>query len=84
MAMNTNTNDSTAASGVVFDPRALTESQFAQLGAGQIAYVKPVVVDGKQVFAIHAANGTPMALAEDQGVAVAAIIQHEMVPAAVH
>jgi len=84
MAMNTSTNDTNEVTGAVFDPRALTESQFAQLGAGQVAYVKAVVVDGKQVFAIHAANGTPMALAEDQAVAVAAIIQHEMAPAAVH
>jgi hypothetical protein len=35
-------------------------------------------------FAIHAADGTPMAIAADREVAVAAIRQHEMVPALVH
>ena len=35
-------------------------------------------------FAIHAADGTPMAIAGDLDVAVAAIVQHEMVPAQVH
>jgi hypothetical protein len=43
-----------------------------------------VVVNGKQGFAIHAADGTPMAIAEGREVAFAAILQHEMVPALVH
>ncbi len=50
----------------------------------QIAYVKPVVVNGAACFAIHAADGTPMAIAGGLDVAVAAIVQHEMVPAQVH
>jgi hypothetical protein len=50
----------------------------------QIAYVKPVVVNGSAAFAIHAADGTPMAIAGGLEVAVAAIVQHEMVPAQVH
>ena len=50
----------------------------------QIAYVKPVVVNGATAFAIHAADGTPMAIAGDRDVAIAAIVQHEMVPAQVH
>ena len=50
----------------------------------QIAYVKPVMVNGTTAFAIHAADGTPMAIAAGLDVAVAAIVQHEMVPAQVH
>jgi len=67
-----------------FDIRHLTEEQLAKLGLSQIAYVRQVVVDGTPGFAIHAADGTPMALAGDRNVAVAAILQHEMVPALVH
>jgi hypothetical protein len=67
-----------------FDIRHLTEEQLAQLGLSQIAYVRQVVVDGTTGFAIHAADGTPMALAGDRDVAVAAILQHEMLPAWVH
>jgi len=67
-----------------FDIRHLTEEQLAKLGLSQIAYVRQVVVDGTPGFAIHAADGTPMALAGDRDVAVAAILQHEMVPALVH
>ena len=67
-----------------FDIRHLTEEQLAKLGLSQIAYVRQVVVDGTPGFAIHAADGTPMALAGDRDVALAAILQHEMVPALVH
>lgn len=66
------------------DIRHLTESQLAQLGVSQLAYVKPVIVEGRAAYAIHAADGTPMAVTDDRDVAVAAIQQHEMVPASVH
>jgi hypothetical protein len=46
--------------------------------------VKPVDVNGTACFAIHAADGTPMAIAGGLDVAFAAIRQHEMVPAQVH
>jgi len=67
-----------------FNPRSLTEAQFAELGVSQLAYIKPVTVEGRRVFAIHAANGAPMGLAEDSDTAAVAIIQHEMIPARVH
>jgi hypothetical protein len=66
------------------DIRHLSPQQLMQLGVAQIAYVKPVQTQGGIAFAIHAADGTPMALAENQAVAVAAIVQHEMLPALVH
>jgi hypothetical protein len=68
----------------VFDIRRITPPQLAQLGVSQVAYVKPVPSNGRIAYAIHAADGTPMALAAEQGLAFAAIIQHEMIPALVH
>jgi hypothetical protein len=41
-------------------------------------------VGGESVFAIHAADGTPMAVAPNQELAWDAILEHEMVPAFVH
>jgi hypothetical protein len=85
--MNTNSiqqSNESAAMAVVFDIRHISAEQLAQLGMQQIAYVKPVVVDGAACFAIHAADGTPMAIAGGLDVAFAAIMQHEMVPAQVH
>jgi len=69
---------------VAFDVRHLSEQQLAALGVSHIAYLKPVMVDGVQGFAIHAADGTPMAVAGNREVAVAAVMQHEMLPFSVH
>jgi hypothetical protein len=76
--------DSVVAVAADFDIHHLTEQQLAVLGVSQIAYVKPVMMNGTQGFAIHAADGTPMAVAENRDVAVAAIVQHEMHPLSVH
>jgi hypothetical protein len=85
--MNTNTDkisDDQISPAVIMDIRHISTAQLAQLGMQQIAYVKPVMLNGEQGFAIHAADGTPMALAGNLELAVAAIVQHEMVPAQVH
>jgi hypothetical protein len=66
------------------DIRQLSAHQLAKLGVSLIAYVKPVIMEGAAAFAIHAADGTPMAVAGDRDVADAAIRQHEMVPLSVH
>jgi hypothetical protein len=69
---------------VTFDIRHLSAEQLGALGVSHIAYVKPIVLNGEQGFAIHAADGTPMAVAGDRQVAMAAILQHEMLPLSVH
>jgi hypothetical protein len=81
---SSNRPEDQAAAGAIVDIRHISEAQLAQLGMQQVAYVKPVVVDGEQGFAIHAADGTPMAVAGDRDVAVAAILEHQMAPAQVH
>ncbi len=68
----------------LIDIRHLSTEQLAQLGVSQIAYVKQVMMNGARAFAIHAADGSPMAVAGDQELAVAAIRQHEMVASLVH
>ncbi len=69
---------------VILDVRNLSPDDLGRLGMQQVAYVKPVMLNGAHAFAIHAADGTPMAVAQDFGVAVAAILEHQMVPAQVH
>jgi hypothetical protein len=65
-------------------PFPITPDALSRLGLQQIAYVKPVLLNGARAFAIHAADGTPMAVAPDRAIAIAAILQHEMLPAQVH
>ncbi len=67
-----------------FDIRHLTAEQLGALGVSHLAYVKPVMVNGTRAFAIHGADGTPMAVAGAEDLAFAAIRQHEMIPSLVH
>ena len=64
--------------------RNLSTRDFARLGAEDVAYVRPVIMNGAQAFAIHAADGTPIGAAPSAQLAAAAIRQHEMEPALVH
>ena len=85
--MNTNADnipDDQISPAVIMDIRHISTAQLAQLGMQQIAYVKPVVLNGEQGFAIHAADGTPMAVAADRDLAIAAVVQHELLPTLVH
>ncbi|PWC34287.1 DUF1150 family protein [Azospirillum sp. TSO35-2] len=64
--------------------RQLSPQDFASFGLGDVAYVRPVEVDGTAAFAIHAADGTPLSVVADRDLAFAAIIQNDMEPASVH
>ena len=46
-----------------------TARDFEALGLEQLAYVKPVKVDGRTAFAVHAADGTEIAVMPDREVA---------------
>lgn len=83
--MNTNSSDTDGdLIAEPFDIRHLSSDQLARLGVQQIAYVKPVMMNGTVAYAIHAADGTPMAVAGDRDVAIAAVHQHEMLASLVH
>jgi len=64
--------------------RQMTTTDLAMFGMQDIAYVKPVVVDGNAGYAIHAADGTQMALITDRDVAFAVVRQNELEPVSVH
>jgi len=70
--------------GTIFDIHTISTEELATLGMEEIAFVKPVMTEKGPAFAIHAADGTPMAIASDSMLAQAAIIQHDMVPNLVH
>ena len=64
--------------------RDLSASELGMLGMADVAYIKPVVVDGSEVFAVHAADGTEMAVIGDRDLAFAVVRQHELEPLSVH
>ena len=64
--------------------RQISSTELEILGMDKIAFIKPVITENGRVFAIHAADGTPMAIASTASLAAAAIIQNEMLPTLVH
>ena len=47
-----------AVGNTLLDIRNLSQIDLGRLGLQQIAYVKPVMINGVNAFAIHAADGT--------------------------
>ena len=64
--------------------RRLSPTDFAALGMTDLAFVKPVIADGKPAYAIHAADGTHMAVVGDRELAFATIRQHDLEAVDVH
>lgn len=65
-------------------PPVMSAEAFAHWGVGQIAYIKPVVVDGQPLAAIFSADGQQIGLTATRDVARAATIQHSLEPVSVH
>ena len=59
-------------------------SQYLVLGNHDIAYIKRILVDGQYYYAIHAADGTELAVVNNREVAFATARQHDMEPLSVH
>lgn len=58
--------------------RHFSQKDLEVLGLGQVAYVRPVTVDGQNVWAVHAANGLQVALMPSIESAWAALRQHDL------
>jgi len=79
-------------------PAPMTRSEFAQLGDGEVAYIKqldsvaaerlfPALHDapkGIDLFAVLGADGTPLALTDSRNAAIANAIENDLVPVSVH
>ncbi len=64
--------------------RQLSARELGMLGMEDLAYIKPVVQDGVEVFAVCAADGTQMAVIPNRNLAFAVVRQHDMEPLSVH
>ena len=79
-------------------PPAMSEIELARLGGGQVAYIKVLSVDearqmfpaieglpaGVRLFALHAADGTPIALTDSRQAALSHAMDGELAIASVH
>ena len=64
----------------------LTAEDFLALGLSQVAYIKSIKVKGREAWAVHAADGSPLTLlpAEEMDVIMAMIRQNDLEPLVVH
>ncbi|HEY2618839.1 MAG TPA: DUF1150 family protein [Acetobacteraceae bacterium] len=68
----------------IADPRQMTRSQLRRLGLPRLVYLRCGTVDGQASFAIHAADGTAIAVVEDLDVAMELASESNMIFVAVH
>jgi hypothetical protein len=64
--------------------RNISSRELAVFGMQDLAYVKPMVVNGVTAFAVHAADGTQVAVLPDREIALATVRQHDLEPLSVH
>ncbi len=76
----------------------LTNEQLASLGGGRVAYLRPILSEdvskmfpavpplqpGLRLFALLAADGTPIAVTDSRDAAVANAMQHELEMVSLH
>ena len=62
----------------------ISPQDLLRLGGDAIAYIKPVSVQDRLVYRIHAADGSVLAEVADFEVACAAVRQHGWEPLSVH
>jgi hypothetical protein len=79
-------------------PPRISPEALAHLGDGEIAYVKPIrsedvpamfpqapeIAPGLKLFALHAADGTPIMVTDSREAAVANAWSHELQTVSVH
>lgn len=61
----------------------MTEETFANLGAPDLAYIRPVQTSEGLVWGIYAANGTQLGFAPERDLAFAAAVQNDLLPVSV-
>ena len=84
--------------GVVSEAETVSTETLATLGEGHIAYVKqirsedvpglfpqaPKIAPGLKLFALHAADGTPILVTDSREAAIANAMTHELETVSVH
>ena len=66
------------------DLRQMTRGELLRLGVPRLVYLRCGTIDGQPAYAIHAADGTAMAVFEDIEVAIDLASEHDMTFVAVH
>lgn len=68
----------------VTDVRHMTTTQLRSLGVRSVVYLRSAMIDGQMAYAIHGADGLPMAVVEDIDLAVELVCENGMAFVAIH
>ena len=68
----------------IIDYRRISSQDFAALGIQSLAYVKPVLHEGEPAFAVHAADGTLVAMTASRIAAELLVRNSELEAVSVH
>jgi hypothetical protein len=66
------------------DARSMTRAQLRRLGVPSMVYLRSGIVDGQVAYAVHAADGTAVAVVDDVELAVELVAEHGMTFVTVH
>jgi hypothetical protein len=64
--------------------KQMSAHELALFGMQDLAYIKAVVVDGTTGYAVHAADGTQIAMLSNRDIAFVTVRQHDLEPVSVH
>ncbi|NNG05794.1 MAG: DUF1150 family protein [Inquilinus sp.] len=64
--------------------RQMSPTDFAALGTREMAYIRVLPAEGRATFAVHAADGAPLTVADSRDLAIAICIQNDLEPVSVH
>ena len=96
--MNTNTSKRGKNAKVAAEEAAMSQFELAKLGGGHVAYIKTLTADeaqrmfpavnelpsGINLYALHAADGTPIALTDTKQAALSHAMDGELLIASIH
>ena len=68
----------------IVNVRHITPAQLRRLGVARLVYLRRGTVNGETAYAIHAADGSKVAIVEDVDVAVELVAEHGLIFATVH
>jgi hypothetical protein len=64
--------------------KRLSKQDFLNFGMQQVAYIRPVQLQDKTAFMVHAADGTPISVLDSEDTAILLLKQNELEPITVH
>ena len=82
--MNRNPTHAFSALGYETEQHAVSQFALANWGIENVAYVKPIAIDGADAYGIFAADGTELAQMDNRDEAIVTIRQNDLEALSVH